>query len=267
MKTILAATDFTLSSINACRYAAMLADKLDCKLTLFNLFEAPVVHSNMGLYGISYKAQKQESETKSTKIIKALRAEFPKVKMDYFVTSGAFNEELEYFTAHHLVEAAVLGLKAKDRFSKFIYGSHGVNIAGKINCPVIIVPESYKEHKLSKVMLAIDNNEKLHKSSLLDLERFVQQTKTTLKPVYVRTEDELFKPMQNDIKFNGKALPIKTLEARDIEDGVKKFSKTHTIDLITILSKSHSVFYNLFSESVTRKIAFTAKVPVMAIHE
>jgi nucleotide-binding universal stress UspA family protein len=267
MKTIIAATDFTPSSVNACKYAGLLADKLNCKLVLFNLFEAPVVHSNMGLYGISYTAQRQESQAKSIKLLDLLKKEFPKVKMEFFVTSGSFKEELENFTAHHLVEAAVMGLKAKNKISKFIYGSHGVNLVGKINAPVIIVPESYKDHKISNVILGIDNNEKLYKSSLLDLERFIKQTKASLKPVYVRTEDELFKPMQSEVLVNKTKLSIKTIEAKDIEDGIRKYCKSNKVDLVTILSKSHSTFYNLFSESVTKKIAFSTKVPVMSIHE
>ncbi|MCE3227701.1 MAG: universal stress protein [Bacteroidetes bacterium] len=267
MKTIIAATDFTSSSVNACRYAAMLAERLNCKLVLFNLFEAPVIHSNMGLYGISYTAQRQSSQLKAQKLENDLNRLFPKVKTDFFVTSGSFKEELEYFTSSHLVEAAVMGLKTKNSISKFIYGSHGVNIAGKINTPVIIVPENYKSHKISKIALGVDNNEKLYKTSLLELEHIVKGLNAKLKPVHVRTEDELFKPMQNDIKFNGAIIPIKTMESKNIETGIKRYCSLNSIDMIVTLSKSHSVFYNLFSESFTRRIAYATKIPVMALHD
>ena len=73
-----------------------------------------------------------------------------------------------------------MGLEAKDRMSKFIYGSHSIDIAGKIDCPVIIVPSKYKTHKLSKIVLTVDSNEKMHKPTLSGFEKFVEKSKIKL---------------------------------------------------------------------------------------
>jgi nucleotide-binding universal stress UspA family protein len=267
MKTIIAGTDFTPSSVNACKYAALLAQKLNCKLTIFNLFDAPIIHSNVGLYGISYTSVRKNSQVKTHKLVDQLKKLFPKVEVSMFVTNGAFKSELETFTAEHKVEAAVMGLETKSRISKFIYGSHGVNVAGKINAPVIIVPESYKKHKVSKVLLAVDNNEKLYKASLTVFEKFIVDSKTKLQLLHVRTIDEVFDPVTSNLRVNGKKLPIEVIQSEHISDGVKKYCKKGNIDLVSIISKKHSVFYDLFVESNTKKIAFAAKVPVMAIHE
>jgi nucleotide-binding universal stress UspA family protein len=267
MKTIIAGTDFTPSSINACKYAALLAEKLKCKLTIFNMFEAPVIHSNMGLFGISYTTERKANENKTEKLIKEIQRSFPKIMINELVTSGSFNHELEQFVKEHQVEAMVMGLAAKDRISKYIYGSHGVNIAGKINCPVIIVPEKYTKHKLSNALMAVDNNEKLVKSSLTGFEKFIKQTKSKLDLVHIRTEDELFHPVSFKMTFNGKKLPIDIVKAKDIEVGIKKCFSVVKYDLVAIISKKHSAFYNLFVESNTKKVAFVAKVPVMSIHE
>ncbi|HWY11304.1 MAG TPA: universal stress protein [Bacteroidia bacterium] len=267
MKTIIAGTDFSASSVNACEYAAFLAQKLNCKLTIFNMFEAPIIHSNVGLYGISYTSQRRTSLHNTNKLVNQLKKVFPKIKIDYFVTFGNLKQELRDFVSVHKVEAAVMGLESKDKISKFIYGSRGVNLAGKIDCPVIIVPSKYKVHKLSKILLAVDNNEKLLKSSLSGLEKFVKQAKTNIALLHARTEDEIFDPVITNMKFNGKKLPIEVIKAKDIQDGVKKYCAGGGIDLVTILSKRHSVFYNLFSESHTKKVAFATRIPVMAIHE
>ncbi|HEY1041094.1 MAG TPA: hypothetical protein VGF30_16900, partial [Bacteroidia bacterium] len=60
---------------------------------------------------------------------------------------------------------------------------------------------------------------------------------------------------------------IETIRSKDLQTGIKNYCKRQDIDLITIISKKHSIFYNFFSESNTKQIAFAAKVPVMAIHE
>lgn len=267
MKTIIAGTDFSESSVNACKYAAFLADKLNCKLTIFNLFDAPLVHSNVGLYGITYTAQRTTSLYKTNKLIMMLQELYPKLKISSFVITGGFKEELKKFTAAHQIQAAVMGLEAKSRISKFIYGSHGVNMAGKLSCPVIIVPSSYKTYNISSLVLAVDNNEKLHASSLGSVESFVKKAKLKSELLHIRTEDELFHPLKTTIKFNGKKQEIKVMKAKDIQAGIKRYCSNETPDMIVVISKRHSAFYNFFNESVTKRVAFVAKVPVMAIHE
>ncbi len=267
MKTIIAGTDFSQSSLNACQYAAFLAQILNCKLVLFNLFEAPIMHSNTGLYGISYTSQRLLSEKNIDHLTIELQKHFPKVKISPFVTSGSFRQELENFTKIHQVEAAVMGLEAKTQIAKFIYGSHGLNIIGKIKTPVIIVPKNYKEHHLSKVLLAVDNNEKLQNASFEDFENFLSQSKARLNVLHVRTKEEVFDPLLRELKINGEKKPIESIQAKDLQRGIKKYCLEGNIDLITILSKKHGAFYNLFSESNTQRVAFTAKVPVMALHD
>ncbi|MBK7309917.1 MAG: universal stress protein [Bacteroidia bacterium] len=267
MRTVIAGTDFSTSSINACRYAAELAQISKCKLIIFNLFVAPVIHSNIGLYGFSYESIKKTSKDRTDKLITQLKREFPKINISVFATNGAFENELKKFTKAHKVEAAVMGLETKKRISKFIYGSHGINLVGKIDCPVIIVPSGYRTHKFSRVLLAVDNNEKLIKSSLKGFERFIKDTGSRIKVLHVRTDDEIFHPVTNTVSINKRKLAIDTIRAKDIQDGVKKYCSLGDISLVAIISKKHSLFYNLFSESNTKKIAFVSKLPVMSIHE
>jgi nucleotide-binding universal stress UspA family protein len=269
MKTIIACTDFSQSSFNACRYAAMLAQTLHCKLTLFNLFEAPIIHSNMGLYGYpdDVNITKQDSSRKINGLTQKLLKEFPELNIDQFFTSGSFKSELRKFIKSHYIEAAVLGLESKHKFSKSIFGSNGTDLIGKIKTPVIIVPQSYKKHKLLKVVLAVDNSEKIHKTTLHDFESILLKTKCELELLHVRTEDEVFNPSKTDLTINKKKLPIISVLAKDLQDGIKRYCIKNQIDMVVAISKKHSVFYNFFIESISKKIAFVAKVPVMIIHE
>lgn len=268
MKTIIAGTDFTPSSVNACKYAALLAQKLRCKLVIFNLFQAPILHSNSGLYGISFSSVKKTSEEASAQVAKQLQAEFPSLKIDTLVATGGFKEELQAFIGRHQISAVVMGLETKNRISKYIWGSHSIDVAGKISAPAIIVPEKYKEHRLETMLIAVDNAEKLSTTSLKAPEHFAKATQSQVKLLHVRTPDEVFRPVKTaTLKINNQELEVDIQKSKSIEDGIRFFCRDHAIDLVTIISRKHSVFYNLFNESVTKKVAFSAKVPVMAIHE
>lgn len=267
MKTIIAGTDFTASSLNACKYAALLASRLNCRLVIFNLFQAPVLHTNSGIYGITYASERKTSEQKTGKVISRLAADFPGLKIEAFVSSGVFNEELETFVQHHRVTAVVMGLETKERISKFIWGSHGVAIAGKINAPVIVVPGKYRDHRLETILLAVDNMEKLKSDAVKNIAAFIKLSQAYVNVLHVRTPDEVMSPVQGVVKLNGSDNKVQLQKSSTIENGIRSYCKEHEADLVAVISRKHSVFYNLFKESVTRRVAFSSKVPVMAIHE
>lgn len=268
MKTIIAGTDFSPSSLNACKYAALLAQKLQCKLMIFNLFQAPVLHSNSGLYGISYASVKKTSENEVAEVAQNLSKDFPSLKIDTFATTGGFEEELGVFIARHHIAAVVMGLEAKDKVSKFIWGSHGVSIAGKIDAPVILVPQKYKDHRLETMLIAVDNSDKLKTTSLKKVELLAKGMQAQVNLLHVRTPEEVINPAKAvTVKVNKQKLDVEVQKGKTIEDGIRFFCRDNEIDLVTIISRKHSVFYNLFNESVTKRVAFASKVPVMSIHE
>jgi hypothetical protein len=217
---------------------------------------------------MSYSSIRDTSEDKLHKFEARIKKEFSKLNIEYFVTTGSFRNEIEAFVKKHRVQYVVLGMAVKNRFSKYLYGSHSTDIAGKVNAPVIIVPEQYKVHKLKTAIMGVDNREKLHKASLKKFEGFLKESGAGLKVLHVLTEDELFDHNKNqNIVVNHKKYHIDVVNESSLERGMKKYSLETKADLIAIISRKHSAFYNMFNETNTKTIAFASKVPVMAIHE
>jgi len=259
---ILVGIDFTKSSENALNYAIMLAEKSKSSILLFHVFDTPIVHTNSGAYFVEYASLKQNNLARLEEYKKKMQLQHPKIKMDIRTTFTSFKEEVKDLVKHNKVDYVVLGLETKSKISKFIYGTTGVDISGKIDCPVIIVPEKYKEHKLEHSVLAIDNKSKQHAVVLKRHQAFIKSHKCKNVNLHVRTEDELLIE-----KMKNKDLPVETIEAKDFKTGLAKYTKANNIDLVTLISHSHSFLYNMFSETNTKTIAFQSKVPVMSIHD
>ncbi len=262
-KTILVGIDYTKSSGNAVEYAAMLAEQGNASLMLFHIFEAPVVHTNSGMYFISYKAIKETSETKLENYRDILKEKYPRLHIEILTSSEPFQMQIEDLIRRRKVQYIVLGLETKSRISKFIYGSHGTSIAGKVNCPVIIVPQKYKDHKLVKAILAIDNLQTATYPILKKVKDFSLYFKTGISTVHVKTPANFF---FNDNSAKAKKMKLEVVEAKSFTDGIAEYAKDKNADLITIVSQSHSVLYKFFNETNTKTIAFQSRIPVMAIH-
>lgn len=268
MKTILTGIDFTKSSEQTFAYAAELAQKFKCKLLVFHIFETPVVHSNSGLFFISYHAEKKNNQLKLENFIQKHGSAFPGLKVEPLVISGSFKQEIKNLVAKHHIQYVVLGLVQKDKLTKFLYGSRSTDVAGKIDVPVIIVPDKFKFNPIDRLLIAVDNKAVLHKSTLKPFVKIAEATGSEIKVVHVLTPEEVFNPgFKPEIKIGKKSYPIEIVKAKELEAGIAQTSKDFQADLITIISRSHSVFYDMFFESNTKRIAFKSKVPVMAIHE
>ncbi len=259
---ILVGIDFTKSSENALNYAVMLAEKSNYQITLFHVFDTPVVHANSGAYFVEYASLKQNFNNRLNEYRKKIAERHPLLKIDVFTTFSSFKSEVEELVNKKKVQLVIIGLETKSKISKFIYGTTGVDIAGKINCPIIIVPEKYKHHKIETLLIALDNKHKQHAKELKQIEKFSSVFNCTKTFLHVRTEYELIIE-----KNKNKEREVETIESKEFKTGIANYLKKHPHDLTVLISHQHNFIYNLFTESNTKTIAFQSKIPVMSIHD
>lgn len=266
-KIILVGIDYSKSSENALNYAVMLARKGNAGILLFHMYETPVVHTYSGAYFISYNEMQGYNQARLERYKDDFIRKHHGIQMEALATYKSFKIGVTDLIKSRKVHYVVLGLESKSKLSKFIFGTTGMEVAGKINCPVIIVPEKYKNHQLKRAVLALDNRKSIESKVMEKVSDFNKKFGIQKEIIHVKTEDEfLFVPDKKAEKFS-KKWKVKVVEAKSFEEGMMHYIKENKTDLISIISHSHSVMYNLFSESNTKMIAFKSRIPVMSIHD
>jgi nucleotide-binding universal stress UspA family protein len=266
-KTILVGIDYSKSGDNALDYAVMMARKGNAKILLFHMYETPVIHTYSGAYFISYTEMQGYNKEKLEKYKEKFMLKHWNLEIETFATYKTFKNGVTDLIKSHKVHYVVLGLESKSRFSKFIYGTTGLDVAGKISCPVIIVPEKYKEHKLNKAVLALDNRKSVETKVMQKVDAFNKQFKIKKDIIHVKTENEFLFVSGKKAAALNKKWKVNIVEASNFEQGIINYSKQNKIDLISLISHSHSLIYDLFNESNTKMIAFKSRIPIMSIHE
>ncbi len=266
-KTILVGVDYTKSSENAINYAIKLAERSKASIMLFHVYETPMAHTYSGVYFVSFQDIDRYNKKRLDIYKNKLSAKHPHLTIDTFVTFTSFKQGVKDLLKKHKINLVVLGLGSKTRFSKFLYGTTGVDVAGKVNCPVIIVPERYTDHKFGSNVISIDNQKFVKSPVLKKANEFSKQFKFTNEFVHIKTEDEFLVASSERVKHQDKKLHVKTIEATDFLKGINKYVNSRGADMVTVISHSHSILYNLFNETNTKLIAFGTKKPVMAIHD
>lgn len=264
---ILVGIDYTKSSENALNYALMLAERTNAKVTLLHVFEFPVMHTNSGLYIVDYKLVKANDLEKLEKVKNKALKKFPLATIECINTTDTLKSFIKDLAKKKVVDYVVLGLQTKDKISKLLYSTTGVNLSTKIDCPVIIVPEKYTQHDLVHTAISVDNIEAIKKNILNKAIDFTKTYKCNSKLIHIQTQDEFMLTRQKNAQKEKAKWDVRTIQAEDFGKGIAKYVKDNKTDMVVMFSHSHSVFYSLFNESNTKQIAFNTKIPVMAIHE
>ena len=266
-KRILVGFDFTKSSENALNYALMLSEKSNSSITLLHVYDFPLLHTNSGLYVLDYKTAKSEDLARLEKAKETALKKLPKATIDCVNTADGFKNFVKDLADKKKVEFVVLGLETKHKISKYIYGTTSLNLTSKIDCPVIIVPESYTNHSLINAVISVETTSGIKKRFVKKATNFTEAHKCTHQLIHVKTEDEFLQIYEKDSSKVKEKWDIKVVESTDLSSGIKKYLKTNKADMVILFSHSHSVFYKFFKETNTKLIAFQSKIPVLSIHE
>jgi K+-sensing histidine kinase KdpD len=134
------------------------------------------------------------------------------------------------------------------------------------------VPEAARYHAIKTICFACDT-EKLEESTLIYTARdFAQEFGAELEIVTVdKADKELVWDKTEVYSFVEKHLQgIRHkqvhIEDEDISKTLEYYFKFHKADLVMVNPKKHNLFEKLFSESITKTLAFTIETPLLVIH-
>jgi nucleotide-binding universal stress UspA family protein len=274
MKTILATTDFTKSSLSAVNYAASMAVDLGAKLLVMHATHIPVVSDAYFDMRITMESLEKEDQASLDKLVAELQVKFgPELKINKKLQVGFTGDIIRETVQKGDVSIVIMGITHSDKFSEVVFGSTSTTLAGTVSCPVLIIPEGAKYKPWSQVAFAFDQKNiptgtgvrtlkellahfqsKLRFVNVMD-NPFVQEDDTVLKPLY-----KIFKDIDIKTYFLNHR-PNMTVEI--IMDWVRR----HKASALVVVSRDHNLLWRMFNERVTRKIAFHSKVPVLVLSE
>jgi nucleotide-binding universal stress UspA family protein len=274
MKAILATTDFSTASLNAVNYAAKLALDTDSKLILLHATHIPVVSDSFFDMGFTLEQLEKTDREHMQALNDKLAAKYgPALKLEKMVKIGFAGELIQNMVKEGKVSLIVMGIGHMDKFSEVVFGSTSTAIAGRVSCPVMIVPAKTTYRPLRRLAFTFDQKQiptgtglktlkeikdsfgsEVHYVHVMD-SPFGPKETTALKPVWKVLDDK-------DPKLHFlKSIPNKTTDL--IEDWVRRFKA----NAVVVVSRDHSIFWRMVNERTTKKLAFTTKVPLIVIAE
>ena len=275
MKTILAATDYSTTSLNALRYAAELALQTKSNLLLYHAFQVPVISSEAVVVAIPFGEIEKQNNSKLKIIVTSFRKKYGnKIEINYLAQMGFTVDVLEEVVKTHKIDLMVMGIKGAGKISEIVIGSRASDVTGRVNCPVLIIPEKASFKKLKKIVFASDNEKISDTANFKVLKELTYIFKSKLILLNVRDPSKLISSEKRKISqiekcFKGikHSVNFITNKYDDVVAGINDFVKDKDADMVAMISRKHSLLCRIFNERKTKKMAFHTHVPLLSLND
>lgn len=279
-KTILVPTDFSENANNAIRYAMSFAQKNKSRLLFFHVSSMPMIHPDASLS--SYKAIIQADEKKHldklekliSKIYASSSVKEDAQQYECSVKMGLAIDEIVVLAKEKDVEMIIMGTKGASGAKEIFLGSHTASIVEKASCPVFAIPENAEFSEIKKIVFATDYYDSDF-SVIGQLVKIATVSDSEIVIIHIadgeytksREEDLLswYKEMVKE-KIGYKKISYQLFASKNIYEGLYSFLGTFDADIIAMSTQRRNFWEKIFNSSLTKKMAYHTKIPLLAFH-
>jgi nucleotide-binding universal stress UspA family protein len=272
--TILCPTDFSECSLNAIEYAAKLGEKYHADLILFHVLNK-TDYAKLSPLDTSGDNQRAFVEEKLGNLQKAVQAESLEKGLkscSYHFTEGKIVNETVSFSKEISADLIVIGTEGMNDLRENIIGSRASRIVESADRDVLVVPRRVFFKPPRKMVYATDymEEDKLAIQKIIEMARFfdseidlvhISSTQKAIdKSLHLVTIEE----MQPFIKYDKVNFVLKSFR-NDLALGLENYLNVAKGDMLITLSKKKSFFDQIFSNNLSKKMAYFINKPLWVI--
>lgn len=254
MKTILAPTDFSASSINAVNYAADLALSIKANLVLFHAIPFPIAVSEISVPGEFIDDMMEASRKNMDELCKDIR----------FRTKNKISVKTDIAVGS--VENEIANISLKEKPLAIILAS----AMNHIGYPTLMVPENALFNEIKNIGLACDFKKFDEEIPFESITEWLSLFKANIEIINVAGNNKDFKAEQLaestslETRLHSFRPHFNFLTSDNMADELNDFVNNHPLDLLMVFPRKHGVF-SLFHKSKSRFIINHSLLPILSI--
>ncbi|GAB4026729.1 universal stress protein [Spirosoma koreense] len=271
MKTIILATDFSLNSRRAARFAGQLAYDQKATLILFHAFHVwPDNPAKTGDFPLSVKAMRESSEKSLQKMADELRDLLgPTFPIRCIVQEGHTINAIRSVAAAEKADLLVMSTVGTAPASTQLLGSIATGMVAETAVPLLLVPPTVGYAGLKNTVLCIDLDNSPNAVAFDKVVQFARAFESMLNVLCISdkpTDPGTHREAEAIRRLLGRQPHTLTIETdTDLYNAILTFAHTTKADLIMMLPQNRSWFWKLFWEGETQHLARLTDIPLLAI--
>ncbi len=271
MRTLIAATDFSRTSINALNYAADMAVAINARLEILHVMQVRV-ETDVPAYVAELEEEMYEQQNHKLQLLKQKleKRTAHRIPVVCNIMEGATNSTIKEVAENKKPVAVVLGSKGVSNLENIVFGSVALYTAKHTQFPVLLIPEKAKFTTVSAIAFATDMLLENSTQLIKDVRRWLNIFNARLDVVYVndnanfkKEKEEAFTSfkkhlMHYDVYFN-------YVVNDSVAGGILSYIKTKKPDMMVLMYHKESFLHKLVFRSEFGNIFKSTAIPLLVI--
>jgi nucleotide-binding universal stress UspA family protein len=278
MKNILVPTDFSENALKALNYAAGLALRSGAGVHVVHAYALleNIFVDKKSMRDVWNEQQKEEKGAALLALQVNFLEQFPNVQIETHLYTGPTEEVLLSYSEEKNIDLLVMGTQGASGLAEVLVGSTTSAIIGKSLIPVLCIPKDYQQGLPDNMLLATRGFERdlnLLKP-IMDLVSIFDVPLDVL--VFAEDEDSHVEKVEQTMQLDSYVaflernyslarVHAKFVEGEDFEVALDEYCEEYEIDMLCMLTYKRSFWQQFFSPSLTRKVAYHTRIPLLAV--
>ena len=276
MKKILFPTDFSEASKNAFIYALKLAESIQAEVVTMHVYQLPQAnYINISEYLNEIYDVEALSNFENYKdevpILRGIAEEnnLDHIKISHVLILGNLVPEIKKITENENFDFVVMGTKGATGLKETFFGTIATKVMNEVSALVLVIPQHCQYSLIKKILFITQYKTEDTESfiKVLSLSKIFQAHVDCLRVESSHHETKNDCREDWNALIENKDVVFHSIAEDDIEGIILNFIDLHKIDLIAMHVYHRNFFEKLFEISLSKKLAFHIKVPILGIHE
>jgi nucleotide-binding universal stress UspA family protein len=277
---VLVPIDFSAHTLNIVTKAVHIAQYAKAQLIFLHVYHLPVISKKLEskldhdeityLENIRRGCQRQYIKDQFRLLFKAI-PQLKEMQVKFLKERGMVVDKIIEVSQREKADLVCMGTNGVKGLDEF-WGTKTAEVCLKLTTPVLVIPYNFKPNRYHKIAFAYDlkSIKDLKSLNLVKLLAMVYDAEVhlfTIQQSKKITEEERSNWEELKTCFAEFSPVINAGEGEDVEEGIFDYMKEHEISMLIVLHRDRTLFEDIFHESITKRITFHSKVPVLALDE
>ncbi|MBL7923014.1 MAG: universal stress protein [Bacteroidia bacterium] len=270
---ILVPTDFSEPATKALHFAAKIAGENNSKVIIFHAVGLHLaVTAEEAEFNNAFELEKIENEQLAALRL-SLGKRYPKTEFEALTKTGFPVELIPECASSRGVDLIVMGTRGASGMKEILVGSNTSSLIRHTEIPVLAVPEESEYQGMNKIVFATnmqpDDIVSLKKIIALFGKKNPEITLLHIEDGHARDPEAALRnwfqtEVLPTIKYAG--IKAESISETDIVKTLHDYLSVNKTDLLVTATRKRNFIERIFDRSITQRLVFHTKIPLLAIH-
>lgn len=279
MKNILLPTDFSPNADNALNFAVEIARKIKGNLILLHAYSVQLIDPNMPaeIYLSAYQEEEKSAKENLEELSKRISESNKDINgnniftTEAIVTQGLVVDEVLSLIKDFKIDIVIMGTHGASGITEMILGSNAASIIEKATVPVLAIPGNAVYKDINNLVYAYDDIKSGLPSFkwLLEFAK-IYDSEITLLHIIESGKDTAdinqkeFEKIRQTVTYD--KIRLELVKEENILEGINDYVNSNNVNVLAMAIRKRTLLDKIFSRSLTKKMAYHTRIPLLALH-